>query len=151
MKNFNEEDIDPLSLTNLILRRDYRVGGSGLGWARNWIRDERYVSPNGIMQDAAATFGKTDDIILEAKKNLQKAPVETNQINPEIFSTDPAINVCSAYINSCCRVNGRPCLFTNQDYKECGIYNIAQSTDPELFEIGPGVEQSFAYQRGQSA
>ena len=166
-----EEDIDPLSLTNLLLRHDYRIGGSGIGWAKNWVKDDRSVTANQIMQYSARLFGTTDDIILEDQPPTptptgtpdrvasaeqpqgqvdQQIP-ERNQINPEMFSTDPEYNPCPAFMSNICRVDGRPCLFTIQDFTECGKRNLAKSADPELMEIPPGREQSFEYQKGQHA
>jgi hypothetical protein len=82
------------------------------------------------------------------EKQLTQPRVETNTEDPNVFSTNPEMNMCPAFIDGICRVDGRPCPFDNTDYRDCGKYRLASSGKPELFEIPPGREAAPEYLLG---
>src|SRR3974390_3228988 len=60
-----------------------------------------------------------------SRLELERQPnVETNSEDPNVFSSNPEINRCPAFINGICRVDGRPCPFDNMDYRDCGKYRL---------------------------
>lgn len=100
------------------------------------------------MPSAAADMGGTP---FSPAAGLAGEPVEANSLDPSIVSSDPQFNACPAYLNNVCRVDGRPCCFSNFDYKTCGKLYLAMSGDPSLFEVSPGRETSPEYQLGLKA
>jgi hypothetical protein len=83
-------------------------------------------------------------------KNLE---LERNNKDPQIVSSNPEFNMCPAFTggkeSGICRVSGRPCIYSNADYKNCGLYELAKSGDPNLtFQIPFGRENSLEYQKG---
>lgn len=119
------------------------------------MKINKFLFAKKIEESNAIEFDHLRDLI---NKNLLKeeeqAPQqelpkpEANKLNPQIMSTNPEVNVCPAYLLGYCRVSGNPCIFNNANYKTCGLYNQAVSTDPNLFEIYPGREQSQEYMLG---
>lgn len=79
---------------------------------------------------------------------LTQPRVETNAEDPNVFSTNPELNACPAFINGICRVDGRPCPFDNTDWRDCGKARLATSGKPDLFEIPPGRENEPEYLLG---
>ena len=87
----------------------------------------------------------------EKESPAPKAPVEANQRDPNMVSTDPEFNPCPAYLMGICRVDGHPCQFSILDYRDCGKYFLASSGDPDLMEIPVGREQDPSYAQGRKA
>ena len=160
---------DPLTLTNLILNKDAKK--QGFDWVHygpGHAKSQEDTLQNEPPKEAFVTVGEyeLDPPVVqvttettEAMEQPQSAAgpadmngtplrIEANNLNPSIVSSDPKFNVCPAYLQSMCRIDGRPCPYSNMDYKECGKYYLAGSGDPELFEISPGREQSQEYQMG---
>lgn len=80
--------------------------------------------------------------------------VEQNKVNPQVISSLPAFNNCPAFFMKdmqsapICRVTNRVCIYLNTDYKQCGIYNTASTSDPNTFELPLGKENTYAYLMG---
>ena len=80
--------------------------------------------------------------------------VEFNKVNPAAFSSLPQVNNCPAFFMKdmqsapICRVTNRVCIYMNSDYKNCGVYNTASSSDPNIWELPPGKEGTYAYIMG---
>jgi hypothetical protein len=174
-KPLPEADVDPLTLVNLILNHDARK--QGLDWVhygpgRSKSQEEVFtIEPPKIAFVTPGVFIKDDPVpvaeAMAAPSSAATSPtssqqagagnatpsigVEANNLNPTIKSSDPKFNPCPAYLQSMCRIDGRPCPYSAIDYKECGKYYLAGSGDPELFEISPGREQSQEYQIGIKA
>lgn len=165
---------DPLSLVNLILNKDARKSGYdwthyGPGRAKSQEEtlaieppQEAFVTPGVYEKDAppapvaeamvAPGTAATPPVSAQSSiSGMAPVGIEANNLNPAIVSSDPKFNPCPAYLQSMCRVDGRPCPYSAIDYKECGKYFLAVSGDPELFEISPGREQSQEYQTGTKA
>jgi hypothetical protein len=47
-----------------------------------------------------------------------------------------------------CRVTNRVCIYMNSDYKNCGVYNTASTSDTNIWELPPGKEGTYAYLMG---
>ena len=167
-KKLPESDgTDPLTLVNLILNKDAR----DQGW--DWVHSRRggaAKSQEDLLateppKEAFITVGEYEldppdvKVKTEAMEQPQSAAapsmtntnppgIESNNLNTEVVSSDPKFNVCPAYLESLCRIDGRPCPYSNLDYKECGKYYLAGSGDPSLFEIPPGRETSQEYMVG---
>lgn len=162
------DTVDPLTLTNLIL--NHSMIDTGYDWttqAGKKISVEKIFAnaPKEVDRvgefklDEAAKISKKKKITRKPslKKEPKEAPPTTNQVDtkqpeievnttdPNIMSTDPGFNMCPAYLNGVCRVNGKPCAYSNLDYKDCGIYTLAKSGVPSLFEIPPGKENDMSY------
>lgn len=81
--------------------------------------------------------------------------LETNKMNPNIMSSLPQMNNCPAFFMKdmqsapTCRVTNRVCIYLNPEYKNCGVYNLASTSDPSLWELPLGKEQSYSYIMGQ--
>lgn len=173
IKKLPEDDgTDPLSLSNLILNKDMRKTGfnwTHYGPSRPKSAEETLVTepianasvtPGVFVQEAvaeamvapaSAATSPTSTQQAGAGNATPAAGLEANNLNPAIMSSDPKFNPCPAYLQSMCRIDGRPCPYSAIDYKECGKYYLAGSGDPELFEISPGREQSPEYQQGIKA
>jgi len=144
-KNLKEDDgTDPLTLTNTILAHNMKKTGF------DWVKQvSRQTTVDRIFYDAKKEADNEGEYKLEeAVREQQPMPVETNDKDPNIQSTDPQFNSCPAYLNGVCRVNGKPCVYSNADYKECGVYNLAKTGMPVLFEIPFGKENDMAYIKG---
>ena len=190
----DEEDIDPLTLVNLILGKDARK--EGFNWT-SFVRGHKY--PQEIFFKDAKANQELGAFITEAvkkkKKQMKKKskrmlqskrkplkrkkqaakpasaqpqapgeqersapeqeqtpqqapPLETNGRDPNVVSSDPAFNPCPAYMQGVCRVDGRPCVYSIVDYRECGKYSLATTGDSQLFEIPPGREGAPEYIQG---
>jgi hypothetical protein len=168
-----DDGTDPLSLSNLILNKDMRKTGfnwTHYGPSRPKSAEETLVTepianasvtPGVFVQEEVAEAmvapqsAATAPVASQSAANTGGAAptmgIEANNLNPAIVSSDPKFNPCPAYLQSMCRIDGRPCPYSVIDYKECGKYYLAGSGDPELFEISPGREQSPEYQQGIKA
>jgi hypothetical protein len=157
-----DEDItvDPISLTNMILDKNLRQGG--FDWSAGSRQD---VSIKDIFKVAPSLSFMVGDFIreqleeAEQKSKEETPPPETNSRDPRIFSTNPEFNACPAFLNGVCRVNGRPCNWSNfapsgeptMDYNKCSIYPLASGGDPALFTIELGAEANQYYALGKKA
>lgn len=155
-KPFHEDDgLDPLTMANLINAHDMRKEGF------NWIKSPQGGQGKSVQQifkDGIIDAGREGDFLTdppkkevqvqEASSNLDQ---EANNTNPEIRSTDPAFNPCPTFLEGICRIDGRPCAYSIVDYKECGKYYLAQSGNPDLYELPLGRENSQEYQQGIKA
>ena len=154
-----DASVDPNTLTNMILGKDMK--NMGYDWVEQ-VRNNK--EPEDIYKMAPALAFSLDHFITEAKKDekkeekkdnkksdKQEAPPEANQRDPNMISSDPNFNPCPAYLYGICRVDGRPCPFSILDYKECGKYFLASSSDPDLMEIPVGREQDPSYAMGRKA
>lgn len=171
-----DDGTDPLTLFNLITAHDARK--TGFNWVHNQEgrpkTAEDIFSETPAEVDKVGGFVKDPppfiDSLAEAKKVTKKkpaesapapgesqspgnaeqpqAPIEANHLNPAIVSSDPQFNLCPAYLQNVCRVDGRPCPYSSMDFKECGKYYLASSGDDQLFEIPLGRESSVEYQLG---
>lgn len=163
LKNIEvEEDIsvDPISLTNLI--SDKSMINTGFNWTAGSKHD---VKIKDIFYKAPGLSFKLGDFIreqldeAEQKSRAQAPPVETNSRDPRIVSSNPEFNACPAFLNGICRVNGRPCNWSNFDkegnmtmnYNKCSIYPLASGGDPALFTVEFGAEANQYYALGQKA
>jgi hypothetical protein len=159
-KDLQVEDTDnPIQMSNLILDKDMRQQGN------NWVEGSpRTTTIKKIFAIAPQLSFMVGDYIREnleeaEKKTQEEAPPETNTRDPRIFSSNPQFNGCPGYLNGVCRVNGRPCTWSNfnkngepvNEYTMCGVYHLAQSGDPALFTIEPGMENSQWYALGNKA
>jgi hypothetical protein len=160
------DQTDPLTLTNLILNKDAK--DHGFDWVRQRpggpAKNQEDLLQNEPPEKAFITVGEyeVDPPVVQTKTEAMEQPnsaansmtnttapgIEANNLDPTIVSTDPKFNVCPAYLQSMCRIDGRPCPYSNLDYKECGKYYLAGSGDPQLFEIPPGRETSVEYEKG---
>lgn len=159
MSTFDEEAVDPLTLSNLILNKDME------GFGMNWIAVsqqplERFkTTPQQLTADYIPNMEKTEytlDPSMEVMKTIkeEEAPqpsFEANTKNPNVMSSNPDFNPCPAFMLGICRVDSKPCLYSAMDYKSCGKYYLASTGDPELFDVNPGREQSLEYQSGIKA
>ena len=173
-----DSDIDPLTLMNIIQHRDMRHSGYNWGkpFAQTTPQKVLHVSgeqpPTTFVQEAAEqekqpaekTAGEHEKAINQPPPKDGKVQTlageviefEANKKDPNVFSSFPQINNCPAYfmkdIQSApnCRVTGRVCIYMNPEYKNCPLYNqYASSSDPTLWEISPGKEQTYSYIMGQ--
>ena len=157
-----EEDItlDPISLTNMI--SDKSMINTGFNWSagskRNVkIKDVFYMAPGLSFKMGDFIREQLDEA--EQKAQAQVPPVETNSREPRITSTNPEFNACPAFLNGVCRVNGRPCNWSNfdkegnmtMDYNKCSIYPLASGGNPALFTVELGAEANQYYALGQKA
>lgn len=153
------DNTDPNTLMNII------QDGSMVNTGFNWINgSKRNVTPKKIYDVAPKLSFMIGDFIREtldeaekkADSQYDRAVPEANTRDPRIMSTDPNFNACPAFLNTVCRVNGRPCTWSNfnvkgeqvSEYKQCNIYNLASGGDPQLFSIEVGAENSEYYATG---
>jgi len=156
MSVIKENDgVDPLTLSNMILNKD--MEGYGMNWinASQQPTERRKTNPIQLTADYVPNIPKTDytlDPSMEVMKTLKEdavqQPVEANTKNPNVMSTNPDYNPCPAFLLGICRVDSKPCLFSALDYKTCGKYYLASTGDPEMFDVNPGREQAPEYQFG---
>lgn len=159
------DQTDPLTLTNLILNKDARKQGyDWVHYGPGRSKSQEDLLQNEPPKEAFVTVGEyeIDPPVVQVKTEAMEQPasaassmtntqplgIEANNLDQSVVSTDPKFNVCPAYLQSMCRIDGRPCPYSNIDYKECGKYYLAGSGDPQLFEIPPGREQSQEYAQG---
>jgi hypothetical protein len=160
-KILNEGDnTDPISLTNIIL--DKSMIDTGFNWSAGSKQD---VKIKDVFSAAPALSFMVGDFIreqleeAEQKAKEQTPPVESNSRDPRIVSTNPEFNACPTFLNGVCRVNGRPCTWSNFDkegnmsmnYNKCSIYPLASGGDPVLFTIELGAEANEYYALGNRA
>src|ERR1035437_370221 len=80
--------------------------------------------------------------------------VEFNKVDSRICSSASQINNCPAFFLKdqqsapICRVTNRVCIYMNSDYKNCGVYNTASTSDPNIFELPFGKEATYSYLMG---
>lgn len=174
-KPLPEADADPLTLFNLILNHDAKK--HGLDWVhygpeRAKSQEEvfateppqfAFVTPGVFVKDppeqvaeamvapTSAATSPTSTQQAGAGNATPSTGIEANNLDPTVVSTDPKFNPCPAYLQSMCRIDGRPCPYSALDFRECGKYYLAGSGDPQLFEIPPGREASQEYQQGIKA
>lgn len=157
-----EEDItvDPISLTNLI--SDKSMINTGFNWTAG---SKQNVKVKDVFYAAPALSFMVGDFIreqleeAEQKTNEQAPPIETNSRDSRIVSSNPEFNACPAFLNGVCRVNGRPCNWSNfdkegamtMDYNKCSIFPLASGGDPALFTVEYGAEANQYYALGQKA
>lgn len=162
LKSVVDEDItvDPISLTNMIL--DKSMINTGFNWSAGSKQD---VKIKGVFSAAPALSFMVGDFIreqleeAEQKTKQQTPPIESNSRDNRIVSTNPEFNACPTFLNGVCRVNGRPCAWSNFDkegnmnmnYNKCSIYPLASGGDPSLFTIELGAEANQYYALGQKA
>lgn len=144
-------DPDPITLTNQILNHSMHT--HGFDWtsqAGKQISVEKIFDNAPLEVDMVGDFKRDLEEAEQATEQPQEAPqeAEVNSTDPSVQSTDPGFNMCPGYLNGVCRVNGKPCVFSNADYKDCGIYTLAKSGIPTLFEIPPGKENDMSYIHG---
>jgi hypothetical protein len=155
------EDItmDPTTLLNII--QDGSMVDSGFNWING---SKRNVTTKKIFDAAPKLSFMIGDFIRETldeaeadtQSQYDAAVPEANSRDPRIMSTDPQFNACPAFLNTVCRVNGRPCTWSNfnkegnqvAEYKQCSIYHLASGGDPQLFSIEVGSENSEYYAMG---
>lgn len=172
-----DSDLDPLTLVNLILHRDARH--SGYNWGRPFAQTTPqkvlHVSgeqpPTTFMHEAkeeqseqAGAAGGQNNVVNQPPPKDGKIQTltgeviefEANKKDPNVFSSFPQVNNCPAYFMKdmqsapICRITGRVCIYMNPEYKNCPLYNqYASSSDPTLWEISPGKEQTYSYITGQ--
>ena len=163
-KKIPESDqTDPLTLTNLILNKDAKKQGyDWVHYGPGRAKSQEDLLQNEPPKEAFVTVGEYElspptvqteamtqpNSAASAMTNTAPPGIETNNLDQTIMSSDPKFNVCPAYLQSMCRIDGRPCPYSNLDYKECGKYYLAGSGDPSLFEISPGRESSQEYEKG---
>jgi hypothetical protein len=158
------DQTDPLTLTNLILNKDARK--SGYDWVHygpGRSKSQEDLLQNEPPKEAFITVGEYEidppvvTVTTEAMEEPNSAAsaitksdpnIITNNLDVTVVSSDPKFNECPAYVQSICRVDGRPCPFSNIDCRECGKFYLATSGDPALFELPPGREQSQEYAQG---
>lgn len=145
---------DPLTLTNMILDKDLRKQGF------NHVHQQRdrAKSAQEIFAEAPEKVDQEGEFEKDKPIRIKELPVkedidvlsgnETNTNDKTLMSSDPKFNMCPAYLEGICRVDGRPCPYSNIDFKECGKVFLAQSGDPQLFEIPPGRETEDEYKAG---
>ena len=168
------DPVDPYTLTNLILNHNMKTTGYDWTTQAGKKIDVETIFANapkevdrmgGFKLDEATKIRKKSKS-KPRKKTTQKAmaqqepaqtdpqqeqpqtsqpEIEVNANDPNIQSSNPEFNLCPAYLNGICRVNGKPCVYSNLDYKDCGIYTLAKSGIPALFEISPGKENDMSY------
>lgn len=152
-----DEGVDPLTLFNLTQGLDAR--SMGFNWINQTSRTQK-KSVDDIFDDANDKLLVNTEFDQDPKSNVQEAvsgtqlntpKLEVNAINPQVMSNEPKFNMCPAYISGSCRIDGKVCAFSNLDYKECGKYTLSTNTDPELWEINPGRENSLEYVKGIKA
>lgn len=143
----DHEMVDPITLSNTILNHSMRRQGY------EWINQAPHpIDQKEVLDAGPFLFNKSGGFKLsEGKEETPQVPVETNVHDPAVQSTDPQFNACPAYLNGVCRLTGKPCVFSNKDYKDCGIYHLAKTGIPNLFEIPPGKENDQAYIHGTKA
>lgn len=163
LKNIEvEEDIsvDPISLTNLI--SDKSMINTGFNWSAGSKHD---VKIKDVFYMAPGLSFKLGDFIREQLDEAEQAAqaqtphVETNSRDQRIVSSNPEFNACPAFLNGICRVNGRPCNWSNfdkegnmtMDYNKCSIYPLASGGDPALFTVELGAEANQYYALGMKA
>lgn len=145
-----EDDGDMLALFNMIYNRDAR----NLGY--NWVKQAHGLTDIRKifnLMPQTAFVGGANYVTEEEQVDPATVPVEHNERDPRIQSTDPEFNPCAAFYGaqdgpSVCRVTGKPCLFTIKDYTSCGIRTHALSGNPEYWQIPFGKEQDIAYVHG---
>lgn len=156
-----QEDItvDPTSLMNII------QDGSMINTGFNWINgSKRNVTPVKVYAAAPKLSFMLGDFIREsleeadkqAKSQYDAVVPEANSRDPRITSTHPDFNNCPAFLNTVCRIDGRPCMWSNfnktgensAEYKQCSKYNLATGGDPDLYTIEVGMENSERYALG---
>lgn len=155
-----EDNTDVHTLCNIILGKDIRQ--QGVNWSAGSNKDVKIIDIYGM---APALSFMVGDFIreqleeAEQKAKQQTPPVESNSRDNRIVSTNPEFNACPAFLNGVCRVNGRPCAWSNFDkegtmsmnYNKCSIYPLASGGDPALFTIELGAEANQYYALGQKA
>lgn len=155
-----EDNTDVHTLCNIILDKDLRQ--SGVNWSAGSHRD---VKVKDIYSKAPGLSFKLGDFIREQLDEAEQAAqaqtpsIESNSRDPRIVSTNPDFNACPAFLNGVCRVNGRPCTWSNfdkdgnmtMDYNKCSVYPLASGGDPSLFTIEFGAEANQYYALGQKA
>ena len=160
LKDVTEDiTVDPTTLLNIISDKSM----INTGW--NWIAgSKRNVTPVKVYAAAPKLSFMLGDFIRETLDEAEKkaesqydavAP-EANSRDPRITSTNPDFNACPAFLNTVCRVDGRPCMWSNfnkegqpsAEYKQCAKYNLATGGDPALFSVEVGMENSERYALG---
>jgi len=157
-----EEDItvDPISLSRMLMNNN--MTDQGYDWSAGSkkdvkIKDVFYMAPGLSFKLGDFIREQLDEA--EQKAQAQTPPVETNSREPRITSTNPEFNACPTFLNGVCRVNGRPCNWSNfdkegnmtMDYNKCSIYPLASGGDPALFTVELGAEANQYYALGQKA
>jgi hypothetical protein len=127
----------------------YKNDGANCPYCRPGCPD--CVVQEAMVAPASAATSPTSAQQAGAGMATPSMGVEANNLDPTVVSSDPKFNACPAYLQSMCRIDGRPCPFSNIDKTECGKYYLAGSGDPQLFEIPPGREDSQEYQQGIKA
>lgn len=170
MKKIDEDDgTDPLTIYNIVQGHDMRR--QGFNWT-DYQKDRKHKKVPEIFNDALekldtdSSFEVDNPVVKESVDEMRittprvtfagavpnlTGDSEANSTDPSVKSTDPKFNACPAFLHQVCRVDGRPCAFSNADYSECGKYYLAASGDPELFEIPFGRESAFEYIYGTGA
>lgn len=167
-----DDGTDALTLTNLILNKDMRH----LGF--NWGNPIKQVEPKQVLNVAGKQLPTTfmheaeqqPQQQQEVPTNVLGMPIpadgkiqtttgqiidlERNKKDPNIISSFPEVNNCPAFYMKdptsapICRVTNRVCIYMNNDYKSCGIYNLASAGDPSSWELPYGREQQYSYITG---
>jgi hypothetical protein len=160
VKNIKEDDgTDPLTLMNLILAKDAKNMGYDWDSKADNNKSEEDVFTDALARQGVQDYERDEEPIMvtqatedvqqdQQAQQQQQVPMEQNNKDPNVMSTDPMFNPCPAFLQGICRVDGRPCAYSAMDYKECGKYFLASSGDPQLFEVPPGREQSQEYIQG---
>lgn len=150
LKKLEEEDTDVVTLFNLIGTKDARNKGF------SWVSLAQGGKPK-TMKNVFEETPKHENIdgdydldkILEEKveKSQQNTPPPiVNSRDPNMFSSFPEYNPCPGFLDFVCRVDGKPCIYTINDYKSCGKFSLASgSVDPNLMQIPVGRENDMAY------
>jgi hypothetical protein len=167
LKIVEDISIDPNTLTNMILNKS--MIKSGYNWVeqvKNNVDQEDIYKMAPVLANSMGDFiretlqeaekdkkdkDKEDKGSKDKKEQKPQQPVESNQRDPNMISSDPEFNPCPTYLFGICRIDGRPCPFSILDYKDCGKYFLAGSSDPDLMEIPVGREQDPSYAQGRKA
>lgn len=160
LKDVKEDlTVDPNTLLNII------QDGSMVNTGFNWISgSKKNTTPVKIYAAAPQLSFMLGDFIREELEEAEKKATsqydevvpEANSRDPRIMSTNPDFNACPAFLNTVCRVDGRPCMWSNfnkngeanAEYKQCSKYNLATGGDPALFSVEVGMENSERYALG---
>lgn len=171
------DNTDPLTLVNLIIRKDARHQGYNWGSPINQVTPEQILQtpmpmqgPGSFVTEAikevndelkkkVSTTGAVQEDSQTPEAQVQTTTgemiqVEFNKHDPNAHSSLPQVNNCPAFFmkdqqsSPICRVTNRVCIYMNSDYKNCGIYNTASTGDPGTWELPPGKENTYAYLMG---
>jgi len=164
----NEKELDPLALSNLekpveeddgtdfLTLYNLVQGKDAANQAFDWV-SLAPMNPRKSVEDVFNTANEKlfvdasfdQDNKPDVSEAVTKQPIEVNAVDPNVFSSHPEINICSAYFGEgSCRITSRPCAYITADHKECALWPLASTSDPQLWDVPPNHENDLSYIKG---